>query len=42
MVSDYFPKPLQGSLFQVHQTLIMGLMEADKADSFNESQKYLK
>jgi hypothetical protein len=29
MVSDYFTKPLQGSLFQTHRNAIMGLSESE-------------
>jgi hypothetical protein len=33
MVSDYFTKPLQGSLFRTHRNAIMGLSE-------NEAHKF--
>ena len=42
MVSDYLSKPLQGSLFQIHQNSIMGLTEDDEARSFNEYNKWHK
>jgi hypothetical protein len=29
MVSDYFTKPLQGSLFRTHRNAIMGLSESE-------------
>ena len=29
MVSDYFTKPLQGSLFRLHRNAIMGVSQAD-------------
>ena len=29
MVSDYFSKPLQGSLFRVHRNTLMGVSEQD-------------
>lgn len=42
MVSNSLSKPLQGSLFHVHQNSIMGLIEANEDQSFNEYKKHHK
>ena len=34
MVADYFSKPLQGSLFKVHQNSIMVLTEVGKSHEY--------
>jgi hypothetical protein len=42
MVSGYFTKPLQGSLFRVHRNAIMGISQADYdfyADEYKEAKK---
>ena len=42
MVSDYFTKPLQGSLFRLHRNAIMGVSQADYdwyEDQYKEAKK---
>ena len=45
MVSDYFTKPLQGSLFRLHRNAIMGVSQADYdwyEDQYKEAKKASK
>jgi hypothetical protein len=45
MVSDYFTKPLQGSLFRLHRNAIMGVSQADYdwyADQYKKAKKAAK